>query len=44
MIKIYTPEEEKENGGYRMIVGAKALNQVLRFRGDSLSVNKVELK
>jgi hypothetical protein len=41
MIKLFTEEEEKTNGGFRFVVGLSALKKVLMFRGNSLNVLKV---
>lgn len=41
--KIFTTEEEKANGNFRFCIGGKCLRKVLMFRGESLSVNKVEM-
>jgi predicted phage tail protein len=41
LVKIFTEEEEKKNGGFRFIVGIAALKKVLMFRGNSLNVLKI---
>lgn len=43
LAKMYTEDDEKENDGFRFVIGKDSLRRVLMFRGSSIDVSKVQL-